>query len=65
MTDRLTTAIGTISGTSMDGIDIALIRTDGRSRVEPGPGRTLPYPAALRAALQSCWPIRASPSATR
>ncbi|MFN3672595.1 MAG: anhydro-N-acetylmuramic acid kinase [Bosea sp. (in: a-proteobacteria)] len=52
MTDRLTTAIGTISGTSMDGIDIALIRTDGRSRVEPGPGRTLPYPTALRAALQ-------------
>lgn len=53
MMDRLTTAIGTISGTSMDGIDIALIETDGRDRVRPGPGRTLPYPPQLRAELQS------------
>lgn len=53
MTDRLTTAIGTISGTSMDGIDIALIETDGRDRVRPGPGRTLPYPPKLRAELQA------------
>jgi anhydro-N-acetylmuramic acid kinase len=45
---ELTTAIGAISGTSMDGIDIALIRSDGRSRVETGPGCTMPYPAALR-----------------
>lgn len=53
MTDRLTTAIGTISGTSMDGIDVALIETDGREQVRPGPGRTLPYPAELRAELQA------------
>ena len=45
------TVIGAISGTSMDGIDIALIRTDG-TRVEVmGPGRTVPYPAGLRAEL--------------
>ena len=51
MTQRLTTAIGVISGTSMDGIDVALIATDGRDIVRPGPGRTIPWPAALRARL--------------
>lgn len=45
---ELATAIGAISGTSMDGIDIALVRTDGRTRVEHGPGRMMPYPDALR-----------------
>jgi anhydro-N-acetylmuramic acid kinase len=42
------TAIGAISGTSMDGIDVALVRTDGTLRVETGQGRMLPYPAELR-----------------
>ncbi|MBN8890576.1 MAG: anhydro-N-acetylmuramic acid kinase [Rhodospirillales bacterium 70-18] len=46
------TAIGAISGTSMDGIDVALVRTDGDALVQPGPGRTYPYAPALRAALQ-------------
>jgi anhydro-N-acetylmuramic acid kinase len=51
-TPRLKTAIGAISGTSMDGIDIALIETDGAAVVRPGPGRMAPYPAELRAKLQ-------------
>ena len=45
------TAIGAISGTSMDGIDIALLRTDGHAVSQVGPGRTVGYPAALRADL--------------
>ena len=44
-------SIGVISGTSMDGIDVALLRTDGRDLIEHGPGATLPYPARLREAL--------------
>ena len=51
MAENLTSAIGVISGTSMDGIDVALLRTDGRQRVEAGPGRTYPYDPALRSAL--------------
>ncbi|HVK91829.1 MAG TPA: anhydro-N-acetylmuramic acid kinase, partial [Mycoplana sp.] len=31
------TAIGLMSGTSMDGIDVALLRTDGEHFVERGP----------------------------
>ncbi len=53
MMTRLTTAIGAISGTSMDGIDVALVRTDGRDVVEAGPGLTLPYPPDLRSDLQA------------
>jgi anhydro-N-acetylmuramic acid kinase len=48
---RPLTVIGAISGTSMDGIDIALIRTDGLSLSSAGPGRTIAYPARLRDAL--------------
>lgn len=45
-------AIGVISGTSMDGIDVALIKSDGEARVEPGPGATFAYPDEVRRALQ-------------
>jgi anhydro-N-acetylmuramic acid kinase len=45
-------AIGVISGTSMDGIDVALVRSDGETHVEPGPGATFPYPDAVKRALQ-------------
>jgi anhydro-N-acetylmuramic acid kinase len=44
-------AVGSISGTSMDGIDVAIIETDGREKVSPGPGRTYPYPSDLRRRL--------------
>jgi anhydro-N-acetylmuramic acid kinase len=48
----LLSAIGVISGTSMDGIDVALIRSDGETHVEPGPGDTFAYPAQVKRALQ-------------
>lgn len=51
--DLPATAIGAISGTSMDGIDVALVTTDGETSVTPGPGRTYPYEPALRGALQA------------
>ena len=31
------TAIGVISGTSMDGIDVSVVETDGDKTVRPGP----------------------------
>ncbi|MEZ5843989.1 MAG: anhydro-N-acetylmuramic acid kinase [Hyphomicrobiaceae bacterium] len=44
-------ALGLMSGTSLDGIDIALVTTDGEGRVERGPSRTVPYGAELRRRL--------------
>lgn len=37
----------------MDGIDAALLRTDGESIAEFGPALTLPYPAALRERIRA------------
>ncbi len=45
-------AIGVISGTSMDGIDVGWIETDGMNVVRPRSGCVYPYPLALRAELQ-------------
>lgn len=46
------TAIGLMSGTSMDGIDAAILRTDGAGIVEPMVNMTTPYAPAFRAELQ-------------
>ncbi len=45
-------AIGLMSGTSMDGIDIAALRTDGRMALERGPSLFLPYEAAFRRRIE-------------
>ena len=40
--------IGLMSGTSLDGVDAAVVETDGETVQGFGPRLTLPYPAPLR-----------------
>jgi anhydro-N-acetylmuramic acid kinase len=49
---RPLTVIGLMSGTSLDGADAALIRTDGHRVLEHGPARSVPYEAGFRARLR-------------
>ena len=44
-------ALGLMSGTSMDGIDVALIETDGEDAVKRGPSAAIAYDAPFRARL--------------
>jgi anhydro-N-acetylmuramic acid kinase len=44
--------IGLMSGTSLDGIDAALVETDGEGVAIPGPAVTVPYDREIRAMLR-------------
>jgi anhydro-N-acetylmuramic acid kinase len=46
-------AVGLMSGTSLDGIDAALVETDGEGHVRPIAFRSDPYPETVRDALRA------------
>jgi anhydro-N-acetylmuramic acid kinase len=46
-------AIGLMSGTSMDGIDAAMLRTDGVNSIERGPSMFVPFEAAFRRRIEA------------
>jgi anhydro-N-acetylmuramic acid kinase len=48
------TIIGLMSGTSLDGVDGAILRTDGQQHIETLDFISLEYPDALRAKLRLC-----------
>jgi anhydro-N-acetylmuramic acid kinase len=50
-TKALYRAIGVMSGTSMDAIDVAVLETDGKFLVRPGAGGSYPYDPVLRQRL--------------
>jgi len=51
---RILTALGLMSGTSLDGIDAAIIESDGETVKSTGAGISIPYDPDFRAALRGC-----------
>ncbi|GAB4362092.1 MAG: anhydro-N-acetylmuramic acid kinase [Oricola sp.] len=49
---KLMRAIGLMSGTSMDGIDVAMVETDGIRAGKRGPYLSVPYDAAFRRRIE-------------
>lgn len=56
--DEPITALGLMSGTSMDGIDAAIIKTDGKQIFEVGAYKTYPYPKQFREKLKQLIAIK-------
>lgn len=53
--NKVYTAIGLMSGTSLDAVDAALIETDGHGFVRPLSFVSLPYDPATRAQIRACF----------
>lgn len=55
---KVYTAIGLMSGTSLDGVDAALIETDGEKLVRPLGFVTMPYHDKTRAEIRACFGVK-------
>lgn len=53
-------ALGLMSGTSMDGIDLAVVDTDGETSVEAGPSMFVPYDADFRRRIEAALDVARS-----
>lgn len=59
MTDKiLYNALGVMSGTSLDGVDIAALQTDGHTKLKLGACGFYPYPQALQNEVRAVFGVR-------
>ena len=55
---KIYTAIGLMSGTSLDGVDCALIETDGHAHIKPLQFITIPYSHGTRDVIRTSFGIK-------
>lgn len=55
MPNKIYNVIGLMSGTSLDGVDAALLETDGEGHIVPKAFLSLPYAPALREQIRACF----------
>ncbi len=65
MASSLLRALGLMSGTSVDGVDVAMIETDGESVASFGPGLTVPYADEARRTIRAAFGADGPSEATR
>jgi len=58
-------ALGLMSGTSVDGVDVAMIETDGEKVEAFGPSLTVPYPDEVRRTIRAAFGAEQANDATR
>ena len=62
--NKVYTAIGLMSGTSLDGIDVALVRTDGHEHIEMLDFQEFPYDVATQNTLKNAFGSRVASDIT-
>lgn len=55
---EMTTVIGLMSGTSLDGVDVAVLRTDGENQVKACYAKTFLYPEEIRRQVKAILNVR-------
>jgi anhydro-N-acetylmuramic acid kinase len=58
-------ALGLMSGTSVDGVDVAMIETDGERVAAFGPSLTVPYPDEVRRTIRAAFGAEQANDVTR
>jgi anhydro-N-acetylmuramic acid kinase len=64
MSSSFLRTLGLMSGTSVDGVDVALVETDGERIASFGPSLTIPYPDGVRRTIRAAFGAEQPSAAT-